>query len=247
MASDDPQEAQAHRGLRAWAAFPADRDPRPLVLLDTVPAVRSTGLFPDEQTKMAFQHGAVEAVPGFPVPVLEALRGQSGDYAGPPLLLADAILGSFRYETDRGPRILPTWEVHAQGVFHAIQVLDPAVISSGQVWEPPGRKRISGARPTVVLGADGRTLTMRYMGSGWYADSNQDPARTLQQGNAAALIFTEKLTSIANSKPGRRGVRWRADVGATRQVTAVLSTPLANRVLLDSKGGPVLVTPEHRA
>ena len=239
MTSDDAQEAQARHGLEAWAAFPADRDPRPLVLLDTVPAVRPTGLFPDKQTETAFLHGAVEAVPGFPGPVLEALRGQPGDYAGPPLLLASAVLGRFQYDTDRGPRILPTWEVHAQGVFHAIQVLDPAVISNGQVWEPPGRQRISGARPTVTFGADGRTLTMRYDGSAGYADSNQDPARTLESGNAVALIFSEKL------KPRPSG--WSTGVGRTRKVTAILPSPLANRVLLDSKGGPVLVTPEHQA
>ncbi len=236
MASDDPQEAQARLGLQAWAAFPAVRDPRPLVLLDTIPAVRPSGLFPDEQTKMAFLHGAVAAVPGFPVPVLEALRGQPREYAGPPLLLADAVLGSFRYETDRGERVLPTWEVHAQSVFHPIQVLDPGAISSGQVWEPPGRKRITGRRPTVILGADGRTLTMSFTGSP-HAESDQDPARTLESGNAVALVFTERM------KPRPSG--WYTAQGVIRKVTAVLPSPLANRVLLDVKGGPVIVTPER--
>lgn len=165
-----------------------------------------------------------------------ALRGQPREYAGPPLLLADAVLGSFRYETDRGERVLPTWEVHAQGVFHPIQVLDPAAISSGQVWEPPGRKRITGQRPTVILGADGRTLTMSFTGSP-YADSDQDPARTLESGNAVALVFTERM------KPRRSG--WYTAHGVRREVTAVLPSPLANRVLLDIKGGPVIVTPEH--
>ncbi|MGH3298593.1 MAG: hypothetical protein ACRDP7_43065, partial [Trebonia sp.] len=240
MTPDDPQEAQARRGLDAWAAFPADREPRPLVLLDTIPAVRPSGLLPDKQTEMALLHGVVDAVPGFPAPVLEALRGRPGayagpeQYAGPPLLLTDAVLGSFRYETDRGPRVLPTWEVHAQGVFQPFQVLDPAAISRGQVWEPPGRKRITGLRPTVTLAADGRTLTMSYSGSGWYADSNQAPARTLESGNAVALVFTERR------KPRRSG--WYADVGRRREVTAVLPSPLANRVLLDAKGGPVMVT-----
>jgi hypothetical protein len=237
MDSDDRQEAQARQGLEAWAAYPADREPRPLVLLDTVPAIRPSGLFPDEQTKMAFLHGAVEAVPGFPAPVLEALRGQPGEHAGPPLLLTDAILGGFRYDTDRGPRVFPTWEVHAQGVFHPIQVLDPAVTSSGQVWEPPRRKRISGQRPTAVLDADGRTLTMSFSGSS-HADSNQSPARILELGNAVALIFSERM------KPRQAG--WYAGVGIKREVTVVLPAPLGNRVLLDIKGGPISVRPEHR-
>jgi hypothetical protein len=186
---------------------------------------------------MAFVHGAVEAVPGFPVAVLEALRGEPGEYGGPPLLLAEASLGSFRYETDRGSHVLPTWEVHAQGVFHAIQVLDPAVLGSGQVWDPPGRKRVSGQRPTVIVGSDGRTLTMRLAGS-LNADSDQPPASILELGNAVALVFRERMKA--------RPAGWYTLAGRTREVTAVLSAPLGNRVLLDIEGGPVIVTPEHR-
>lgn len=104
------------------------------------------------------------------------------------------------------------------------------------MWEPPGRKRITGQRPTVILGADGRTLTMSFTGSP-YADSDQDPARTLESGNAVALVFTERM------KPRRSG--WYTAHGVRREVTAVLPSPLANRVLLDIKGGPVIVTPEH--
>jgi hypothetical protein len=80
---------------------------------------------------------------------------------------------------------------------------------------------------------------MTYHGSGWYADSNQDPARTLESGNAVALMFSERM------KPRPSG--WYTDVGRLREVTAILPSPLANRVLLDITGGPVLVTPEHRA
>jgi hypothetical protein len=261
MATDDSPDARAGRGLKAWAAFPAHRDPRPVVLLDMIPPVYLV-FSPDEQTRLALLHGAVEAVPGFPAPVLEAVRGQPGeyagppleavrgqpeDYAGPPLLLTGAVLGSFSYETDRGPRSLPTWDVQVEGIAHPIHVLDPAVITSGQVWEPSGRKRDESHRPTVTVGADDRTLTMTYTGSGHFAASEQPPARTLEQGNAAALIFTEKLTPIENSKPGRKGFHARVDVGRTRQVSAVLSAPLGNRVLLDATGRPVLVTPEHPA
>jgi hypothetical protein len=203
-----------------------------LVLLDTIPAVRRSGLSPDDPDK-AFLHGAVDAGPGFPAPVLEALRGQPGDYAGPPLMLADAVLGSARYETDRGPRVLPTWEVHAQEVFHAIHVLDPAVISSGQVWEPPGRKRVGGERPKVTLVADGRTLTMSFTGD-WSASIDDGPARTLESGNAVALLNME------TPKPRRAG--FHAGVGVRRKVTAVLERPLGSRVLLDVKGAPVIVS-----
>ena len=38
MTGDERQREQARRGLEAWAGFPADREPRPLVLLG--PAAR---------------------------------------------------------------------------------------------------------------------------------------------------------------------------------------------------------------
>jgi hypothetical protein len=237
MSPHDPHETQTRRGLEAWAAFPADRDPRPVVLLDTIPAVRPSGIFPDEQKKQAFLHGAVKAVPGFPPPVLQALRSQrNDDYDGPPLLVTDATLTSAQYETDRGPRVLPTWVVQAQDVFHPIRVLDPALRSSGQVWEPSGRKRISGCRPQVVLGADGRTLIMMFIGSP-HAYSDSSPVPILEQRSAVALAFRERL------KPRPTG--FYTLQGVLREVTAVLERPLGNRVLLDITGAPVIVTPEH--
>jgi hypothetical protein len=237
MCPHDPHETRTRLGLEAWAAFPADRDPRPVVLLDAIPAVRPSGIFPDDQKKLAFLHGAVEAVPGFPAPVLQALRSQPDDgYDGPPLLVTDASLTSAQYETDRGPRVLPTWEVRAQDMFHPIRVLDPALRGSGQVWEPRGRKRISGRRPTVVLGADERTLIMMFIGSP-HADSGQFPARVLEAGGAVALAFRER------QKPRLAG--WYTTQGVLREVTAVLDRPLGNRVLLDISGAPVIVTPEH--
>jgi hypothetical protein len=77
---------------------------------------------------------------------------------------------------------------------------------------------------------------MRFTGSP-YAESEQDPARTLESGNAVALVFTERM------KPRPSG--WYTAQGVRRKVTVVLPSPLANRILLDVKGGPVIVTPEH--
>jgi len=80
MTRDDERREQVREELQAWAGFPADRQPRPLVLLG--PAARPGG-FPDGHKKMAFLQGAIQAAPGFPGPVLHALRGQPGGYAGP--------------------------------------------------------------------------------------------------------------------------------------------------------------------
>jgi hypothetical protein len=101
------------------------------------------------------------------------------------------------------------------------------------VWEPPGRKRIGGQRPKVALGADGRTLTMRFSGDS-SASIDDRPARTLESGNAVALMNME------TPKPRRAG--FHAGVGVRREVTAFLERPLGNRVLLDIKGAPVIVS-----
>lgn len=101
------------------------------------------------------------------------------------------------------------------------------------MWEPPGRKRIGGQRPKVALGADGRTLTMRFSGDS-SASIDDRPARTLESGNAVALMNME------TPKPRRAG--FHAGVGVRREVTAFLERPLGNRVLLDIKGAPVIVS-----
>jgi hypothetical protein len=228
MTPDDRHEAQAREGLRAWAAFPAGREPRPVVLLGE--AVRS-GAFPDGQKKLAFHHGAIEAVPGFPAPVLQALRGEPKDWAGPPLLVTAATLGSARFDTDRGPRHLPAWNVRAQDVTEPILVLDPAV--SWMIWEPPGQEHGRWPHTTAALEADGRTLTVRFIGSsGAYVDHTA--TRTLESGNAVALVYRER--------DKRGGSGWRAGVGVIQEVTALLARPLGSRVLLDMTGSPVMVT-----
>jgi hypothetical protein len=213
-------EARASQGLQAWAGFPADRQPRPLVLLS--PAVRPA-VFSDGQKKIAFLQGAVEAAPDFPASLLEALHSQPRDYAGPPVLLTTATLGETEFATDRGRRRLPAWEIWAEGVREPFWVLDPA---TGQLtWEPPGRDRTSWRGRAAALGLDGQTLTMTgYRG-----------ARILESGNAVAILPVSKEIGP--------GSGWQTAHGERRELTVVLARPLGNRVLLDETGSPVMVTP----
>jgi hypothetical protein len=139
MSGDDQQREQARRGLRAWAGFPADREPRPLVLLS--PAVRSPSFGTDAGAKLAFVRGGVEAVPGFPAGILHAMRRHRQD-AGPPLeplVATTAALVTAEFLTDRGPRQLPAWEVRAQGVPEPFWVLDPGTSPAGLAPARAGR------------------------------------------------------------------------------------------------------------
>jgi hypothetical protein len=231
MRPDERHESQARQALEAWAPFPADRQPRPIVLLD--PPTRA-GSFPDGQKKLAFLNGAVAAVPGFPDAVLEALRGRPRGYPGPPLLLTAATLGSALYATDRGPQRLPSWSVSAQDVPDPLTVLDPG--TAAQTWEPPGQRRERWRGTRAELGPDGRTLVIRFTGSP-RAYTDYTGARVLESGNAVALIYQR------SQKPAGRG--WRTAIGETREVTALLAVLLGNRVVLDATGSPVMVTPQQ--
>ncbi len=228
MSLPDQRQERARAGLQAWSGFPADRQPRPLVLLS--PAA-SAGGFPDGQKKMAFLRGAVEvAAPGFPGQILQALRGQPGDYAGPPLLVTTATLSSTEFCTDRGRRQLPAWKVRAQDVPEPIWVLDPA--TRRQAWQPPGPDLHGWRGTTAVLDADGRTLTMSFIGSPAGFTDYPD-ADVLESGGAVAIV----PIPVDTGPPGLR-----IAIGQLREVTVSLARPLGERVLLDETGSPVMVT-----
>jgi hypothetical protein len=224
MTGDDRRREQARRALEAWAGFPADREPRPLVLLG--PAARPGG-FPDGQTKMAFLRGAVQADPGFPAAVLQVMRCEPAEYAGLPLRLTKATLGTAEFATDRGRQELPAWRVRAKHVPEPIWVLDPAIVQL--TWQPPGPDPVSWQGTVATLHPDGCTLTMTFTGSPHVSYPDVD---VLESGAAVAL-----LPIPSPLRPG-----WYTTLGQGRDVTVTLDRPLGSRILLDGRGSPVMVT-----
>ena len=224
MTGDDRRQEQARRGLEAWAGFPADHEPRPLVLLG--PAARPGG-FPDGQTKMAFLRGAVQAAPGFPDAVLQVMRREPTEYAGPPLRLTKATLGTAEFATDRERQVLPAWRVRAKHVPEPIWVLDPAIVQL--TWQPPGLEPVSWQGTAATLDPDGCTLHMTFYGS---PHVNYPDVEVLESGAAVAL-----LPVPSPLRPG-----WYTALGQRREVTVTLDRALGPRILLDERGSPVMVT-----
>jgi len=217
------------RALQAWSGFPAARQPRPLVLLG--PVVHPRG-FPDGEKKLAVIHGAIEAAPGFPAEVLDAMRPHRQAHDGPPLLAATAELGTAEFVTDRGRCGLPAWNVRIEGVPEPVLVLDPAV--SKQAWRPPGMHEhddIFSWGSTATVSADGRAVTLSFTGSP-RAYTDYPRADVLEAGAAVALL----PVAVDIGPPGARRA-----YAETREVTAALTRPLGPRVLLDGKGAPVAV------
>jgi hypothetical protein len=224
MTADDRRQERARRGLEAWAGFPAEREPRPLVLLG--PAARPGG-FPDGQTKMAFLHGAVRAAPGFPVAVLQVLRRAPTGYAGRPLRLTTATPGTAEFVTDRGRQELRAWQVRAEHVPEPIWVLDPAIAQLS--WDPPEPATMGWCGTAAMLEPDGCTLTMAFTGSPHVGYPRVD---VFESGAAVAV-----LPVPSELRPG-----WYTTAGQRREVTVTLDRPLGPRILLDGTGAPVMVT-----
>lgn len=257
LASPDPaaeQRRQAQRRQKAWAGFPAYREPRPLVLLGPTVLVWSIR---DGKARLAAERGLIEAIPGFPTDILHALRGHRGtdacscvgdqqiadafgvptrtfhcaDTSVAPLLVTAAAPGIAKFLTDRGQQQLPAWEVHAEGVSHPIWVLDPDAIQ--RAWKPPGLddRDLAWRGSIAELTPNGRTIAMSFAGVE-DADTKYPRAAVLE---GKAMVAIVPVAVDIGPSDRRKGYEW------YREVSAALTQPLGPRVLLDANGCPVLV------
>jgi hypothetical protein len=107
------QERQwASRALDRWASFPADQEPRPLVLVG--PAANPEGGFRSGPAKLAFHYGHIEPAVPLPPGLLEVLgagetrqAGQGPRHDRGTLLITSAAKDQAVFVTDRGRRSLP--------------------------------------------------------------------------------------------------------------------------------------------
>ncbi|MFF5225405.1 hypothetical protein [Dactylosporangium sp. NPDC000521] len=172
----------APEAVTRWAQFPADRTPRPLVLLDELPL--SSG-FSDGATQDAFRHGryllAIQeplpqapagtvavTLPGQPAAQLPSLGAQeafaalSGATPGTVAPRSTGVVritavtyGSAMFRTDRGDASLPVWVFTVEG--GGGPVLWPALAADGYVLAPAKVQ----APPLGPATARGSTVTIR--------------------------------------------------------------------------------------
>jgi hypothetical protein len=238
-----PGAGRMRQVLRIWSAFPASATPRPLVLTGPPVADPASG-FRGGVAKLAYLEGAFDlpatlpsgpaAAAGFPLitarDAARVLRSQAA--TGPPLTSRLAVtgvrLGRAVFDTDRGPRRLPAW------LFGLTGARDPAgvlAVAGGRIFTPPGHP--ANGRPFVgsaVLGRDGRTLTVRFVG----APAGTGPCSASYSVTQAA---SRTAVAVAVTEHGRDGTAVCADVGYLRQVTVALPAPLGGRVLVDAASG----------
>jgi hypothetical protein len=232
--------------LRAWSAFPASASPRPLILAGPRIADPRSG-FPTGAAKLAYTEGAFDlpaalpsgpaAAAGFPLITSRAAAGmlRSATAKGPPvagrLTVTSVRLGTGVFATDRGVRQLPAW------LFGFAGVLDPAAVlavAPSRIFAPPARPASSAApEMSARLGADRRTLTIRFVG----AAPGTGPCTasySVRQDDSPAAV------AVAVHEHAHGGAVACAAVGYLRQVKVVLPAPLGGRVLVDAASGAAI-------
>ena len=225
MARDDA-------ALQLWSQFPVDAEPRPLVL--TGLPVRLIGRFRSNHAKLAFHNGAIEAAVEMPPGLFDVMcpvpRRQDGPHRLQAIGVRQVTAG---FETDRGQREFPAWEVALSDTDGPVLVLDPQVVASA--WHPAGLDVGDGIGHMRhgALHEDGYTVTLIFVGiPRAYADY---PRVEVLESETAAMMLPVSV--------GREGSESRRLYGETRQVTATLRQPLGARVLVTPSGWPVSVVP----
>jgi hypothetical protein len=245
-----------HAALQAWATFPVNASPRPLVLTTDPVSAPARG-FRTVDAKEAFLSGAFTApavlpsgprhAAGYPVTTAAdafALLRAEGTPAGgaprppTPLVITGVRFGESSFGTDRGTRLLPAWLFSFEG-----GVQDPgavvAIAESSRFTAPAESLHRSsvGAR----LDPDGRTATIMFTGAA--------PGH----GPCTADYIVDQLashTAVAvrvRETPRSDGASSEAvcpSVGYARGQDIVLGSALGDRVLVDATtNGPVAIAP----
>jgi len=200
------------------------------------------GGFPEGAAKVAYLEGAVTfpaRMPRGPAAagglLLITARQAADQYragaaagqpAGTRLRVTIVRLGTGVFVTDRGVRRLPAWLFGFAGVRGPAAVL---AVAPGDIFTPPVP---AGGRPPVVewayLGADGRTLTVRFTGAA--------PGRGACTASYSAQIASS-ATAVAvavREHPHASGNAICAAVGYPPKVTIKLPASLGARVVVDA-------------
>jgi hypothetical protein len=162
----------ARWAVGCWAGFPVAQRLRPLVFVG--PRARVDGGFHSGSAKVGFLHGLIESALPLPGRIVAALGAETATEATPPRGTVPIVITGVRqaeaeFRTDRGPRMIPAWQLEADCVDGSIWVADP---EPNPIWQPQRPPRIpppcSGSPHRLigaVLAADQRTLTVSFVGA----------------------------------------------------------------------------------
>ncbi|SEH01825.1 hypothetical protein SAMN05444920_12276 [Nonomuraea solani] len=237
--------------LDDWAAFPADRAPRPLLIIGDLPMAAPSERMPDELKTMtrnrAFvrKFGPVETPSGkvrveLPDgPAEMSLISAEKAFTAMARPAPDTVevvrgeLGSASFGTDMGAVKLPAWLFYVRGAEAPVAwpAIDPAAL-----WKP-GEVRATAVAADARLAPDGRSLTVSLPGP-------PDPCPGQQPVRyETRVIESEQAVAVgvrAVGAPAEDCVR--LAFGRMADYGFVLKSALGGRVLVDAQGGVIPVT-----
>lgn len=250
-----PDPTPPSGALAAWVDFPADRNPRPIVLLDMPPLY--PGFDANNNSKIAaycgkfqlkFQPSSVaptQATATWPDGTIAPVAAMSAADAyrvivaapqmtstdcsvAPALAVTAARLGTAGFRTDRGTAQMSAWLFTITGATG--DVAYPAIAPSA-FWDL-SRSKLSGNSGGTVS-ADGRTLTYGFVGG------------ECDAGYKSAVAESATAVAVAVVAIPKGGVSMACPaVGVLRTINVALASPLGGRVVLDDSGRVESVCPE---
>jgi hypothetical protein len=212
-----------------WAAFAVDGAPRSIVLLDDRVQLDGGG-FVDDESKMAWLDGAIEAHSPTPNAELALLPSRRQGDTETILRITGVTRTVAPFLCDRGPRSLPAYRLQMTGLQGSCVVLAPEaecwwpVSEADQRRGPGGAATINQDDVTIHFPAFGGVLTEFHR-----AEFQEH----------ATYVVGRAITSERRVPPGTAVVA----LGVTRDVTGRLTAPLGGRMLLNMSGQPLAVTP----
>ena len=213
-----------------WAAFPVDGAPRPIVLLDDRVQLEGDG-FVDDESKVAWLEGAIEAHSPTPSAVLALLPTRRQGNTETVLRITGVIRTVAPFLCDRGPRSLPAYRLQMPGLHGSCVVLAPDV----ECWPVSDADQRRGPGGAATIDQD--DLTIHFPAFGGVL--TQFHRAEFQEH--ATYVVGRAVTSERRVPPGTAVVA----LGVTRDVTGRLTAPLGGRVLLNMNGQPLAVTPKR--
>ena len=193
---------------------------------------------------------------------LTAMEADHGPLAGRTVHVTGALRETAVFPTDRGPRTFPAYVLDLEDALGPIMVLDPGLerhsvagvddvfvvraqdVGDAEACLEPGTAAVE--RTEARLADDGRTLTISFMGSPEiYTD--YPSAHVVEGRNAVAVIPIAVDRAVPEPEPEqepdqepqhpKRVIRARLAYAQIREITAVLSKPLGDRVAVDWRTG----------
>jgi len=237
----------------AWATFPSDAAPRPLVLLDGRVVAPSAGFATSEQ-KLAFLGGDIKFPGSFPsaaptadgYPIIDAATAfsylrlnASGTAPSRGLSVSGMAMGLARFSTDRGAQQLPAWLVSFDGVTGSAAIL---AVDRRVVW-PVGDPVADRHSAITAQGALGDS-TLRVSVIGGEPPCGYEPHVVATE--YAHDVVLDVANPVAPSHPSTTSSgppRACTAIGHSWTVVVDLQRPLGGRVLIDGASrAPIAVT-----